>query len=76
MPLKVLFLFSSLAVILLLGDETTRAQVPPDSLESICNVTQPNGVGRWGSENSYGNEALSTYMFPRGTVVFWPAAPE
>jgi hypothetical protein len=68
MPLKILSFLSSLVVSLLIGHETTRAQVPPDSLESICNVTQPNGVGRLG----YGNEALSTYVFPRGTVVFWP----
>jgi hypothetical protein len=73
MPAKILPFSASLALFLLIGHSTTQAQVPPDSLESVCNVTKPNGVGRHGRDG-YGNEALSTYLFPRGTVVFWPAS--
>jgi hypothetical protein len=68
MPLKILSFSSSLALLLLMSHATAWAQDPPESLESVCNVTQPNGVGL-----GYGNDALSTSVFPRGTVVFWPA---
>jgi hypothetical protein len=68
MALKALFFSSTLALLLLISHAPARAQDPPESLGSVCNVTPPNGVGL-----GYGNEALSTSLFPRGTVVFWPA---
>ena len=74
LPVFSLFCLCSVA---LSQNRTTSLAVAADST-SECKVTKPNGqapLGQPRGPDIYGNDALSTVLFPNGVVEFSPRGP-
>jgi hypothetical protein len=77
LPLLSLLSLLSLSSVALSQDQPILSAVAADS-SSECKVTKPNGqapLGQPRGPDTYGNDALSTVLFPNGVVEFRPGGP-